>query len=176
MTILMSSIKKNSKDETLNHMLRCSKIAKEFGVYLKISEGNLYLLEIGAYLHDIGKFKIPKDILYKPYKLTEEEFRIIKTHTIISDISGYDKNIMDIIRQHHERIDGTGYPLGLISSQINPFAKVMAIVDVYDAIISKRSYKGLYSKEYALKVIESGKSTQFDAELVGQFTSFIKQE
>ncbi|HCL4480347.1 TPA: HD domain-containing protein [Clostridium botulinum] len=176
MAILMNIMKRNTKDETLNHMFRCSKVAKEFGIYLGFSEDKLYLLKTGAYLHDIGKFKIPKDILYKPYKLTEEEFRIIKTHTIISDISGYDKNIMDIIRQHHERIDGTGYPLGLISGQINPLAKVMAIVDVYDAIISKRSYKGLYSKEYALKAIESGKSTQFDAELVGQFSSFIEHE
>jgi len=132
-------------------------------------------------MHDIGKVGIPDDVLLKPGKLTPEEFDVIKTHTtigsnVIMDISSsltddamYLKHCADICLYHHERWDGTGYPQGLKGYEIPLSARVLSIVDVYDALVTERCYKKAIPHEEALKIIEEGAGTQFDPKLVGIF-------
>ncbi|WP_428897689.1 putative two-component system response regulator [Parelusimicrobium proximum] len=123
-------------------------------------------------LHDIGKIGIPDNILLKAGKLTEEEFEQIKKHTtigseIIDHIEGvkdvtYIEACRDICLYHHERWDGTGYPKGLKGDQIPIAARVMAIVDVYDALTTERVYKAAYTHEQAIEIMKKGDGSQFD--------------
>ncbi len=132
-------------------------------------------------LHDIGKIGINDNILLKPGKLTAEEFSVMKTHTtigstIIKDIergmddeSGYLARAHEICRWHHERWDGTGYPDVLKGLEIPIAARVVAVVDVYDALVSVRCYKAAFSHEDAMKIIKQGQGTQFDPDIIDAF-------
>jgi len=137
-------------------------------------------------LHDVGKVGIPDHILLKPGKLTPEEFDIMKTHTVIGA-----KTLMDVRQRypnnqfirmgikialsHHERWDGKGYPEGLIGDNIPLSARIMSIVDVYDAVRSKRVYKPPLPHEETCKIILAGAGSQFDPELVNVFASLRKR-
>jgi len=123
-------------------------------------------------MHDIGKIGIPDNILLKPGKLTPEEFEIIKTHTtigkdivesiLVSDDSLYLKHCRDICHHHHERFDGKGYPSGLAGVSIPLSARIVSVVDVYDALVSKRVYKPAFTEDESIKIISEGRGTQFD--------------
>ena len=139
-----------------------------------------------AALHDVGKMQIPDSILSKPGRLTSEEFEIMKKHTtsgaeIISKTAknSSDKQFFDIayniVKYHHERYDGKGYPSGLAGEEIPLEARIMALADVYDALISPRPYKDALPKEQAVKIIEEGRGGQFDPELTSIFVEIIKQ-
>ena len=129
-------------------------------------------------LHDIGKIGIPDSILLKPGRLTPEEFEIIKQHSVIGgdiietisaslpDEAQYLKNCRDICRWHHERWDGNGYPDGLYGEEIPLSARVSSVVDVYDALMSKRCYKPALSHEESMAVLLEGSGTQFDSRIV----------
>jgi len=133
-------------------------------------------------LHDIGKIGIPDGILLKPGKLTSEEFNIIKTHTTIGshiidsisetlpDNDQYLKYAKEICHYHHERWDGNGYPGGLAGEAIPLAARIISIVDVYDALVSPRCYKDPYSHEVSLNIITEGRGTQFDPDIVDIIT------
>ena len=144
------------------------KIAKELDISDNLSLENI---KYGAMLHDIGKLATPDNILNKRGKLTEDEFNVIKAHPVI----GYEllKSIYEpiglMIKSHHERIDGNGYPEGLTGDKICLFAKIIAVCDVYDALISERPYKEPMSKNKALSIIEEGAGTHFDKEIVNIF-------
>jgi putative two-component system response regulator len=131
-------------------------------------------------LHDIGKVAIPDHVLLKPGKLAAEEFEIMKTHSLIGAATMeavneiYRNNAfismgISIARAHHERWDGTGYPNGLKEEEIPLAARIMAIADVYDALRSKRCYKGAFSREQSSEIIKDGSGTQFDPSLVKAF-------
>jgi len=131
-------------------------------------------------LHDIGKVGIPDHILQKPGRLTEDEFTIMKTHTLIgchtlqSSIeknprANYLKMSAQIARSHHEKWDGSGYPDGLSKEAIPLSARILAIADVYDALASKRVYKEAFSHEKTRSIILGGKDTHFDPQLVDVF-------
>jgi len=129
-------------------------------------------------LHDIGKIGIPDGILLKPGKLTNDEFNMIKTHTTVGshiidsiaenlpDNDNYLKYAKDICHYHHERWDGNGYPAGLSAEEIPLSARIISIVDVYDALVSPRCYKDAFSHDIALSIITEGRGTQFDPDLV----------
>ncbi|MDR0690126.1 MAG: response regulator [Spirochaetaceae bacterium] len=130
-------------------------------------------------LHDVGKIGIPDKILLKPGKLDPEEFEIMKTHTIIgkniiesilthSDAL-YLKHCRDICYCHHERFDGTGYPRGLKDYDIPLSARIVSLVDVYDALVGARVYKKAFSYDEALRIIGNGRGTQFDPLLTDAF-------
>lgn len=134
-------------------------------------------------LHDIGKVGIPDAILQKPGKLTPEEYEIMMTHAEIGaktleDVAKqykgntFIKMGLEIAKGHHEKWDGTGYPNGLSGKDIPLSARIMAIVDVYDALRSKRSYKEGFSHEKSAKIIEKGMGTHFDPLLVGVFLRY----
>ena len=131
-------------------------------------------------IHDIGKIGVPDNILLKPGRLTPEEFEIIKTHTTIgSDIidtllthdeaDEYLLHCRDICRHHHERFDGKGYPDGLSGEDIPLSARILSIVDVYDALVNSRVYKPAFPHEEAVRIIEQGSGTQFDPGLIEAF-------
>ena len=154
------------------------------GVYTKeISEMELELPVTSARLHDVGKVTVPDYILNKPDKLTDEEFEIMKTHTIEGE-----KIIAQIVNKtetnetflnnarlfagyHHERWDGKGYPYGLKGTDIPLQGRIMAIADVYDALISKRPYKEAYTHDKAVEIIMEGAGTQFDPLITNVFYS-----
>ena len=141
-----------------------------------------YVEDIGnsAPLHDVGKIMVSDVILNKKGKLTDEEFAIMKTHTtagnkiissamaLVSD-SGYLKEAKNLATYHHERWDGSGYPSGLKGEEIPLSARVMAVADVFDALVSKRSYKPPFPFEEAMKIIHDGAGTQFDPEVAAIF-------
>lgn len=139
---------------------------------------------LAAPMHDIGKIKIPDAILNKPGKLTEEEYEIMKTHSAygaeiidktMKDVEeeDYYKVAKSIAKYHHERFDGKGYPEGLSGEEIPMEARIMALADVYDALVSERVYKEPFSPEEARRIIEEGSGTQFDPELTKLFLKCI---
>ena len=145
-------------------------------IKLGVSANFLENIKYGTLLHDIGKLAIPDNILNKKGKLTEEEFTEIKKHPLV----GYEllKNVFepisDIIKSHHERIDGNGYPFGLKGEDITLPAKIVAVCDVYDALISERPYKEPMPKNKAISIIEESAGTHFDPEVVKVFLQVIQ--
>lgn len=137
---------RNYSDTTYMHSINVGMIASLIGKWLGWSEDDIKTLNACGMFHDIGKLLIAKDILDKPDKLTDEEYEIMKSHTvkgyrILADM-GLDKRILNCTIMHHERCDGTGYPLGLTGGKIDRFAKVVAIADVYEAMTANRVYRG----------------------------------
>lgn len=131
-------------------------IAKKHG----LSEKDIYEIGIAGLLHDIGKSKIPNEVLNKPGRLTDEEFSLMKQHTLLGyQILKNKRDISDRIKmavlQHHEKINGKGYPQGLSTEKINLFAKIMSVADIYDALVTERPYKKPFSKRNAVEIIMS---------------------
>jgi len=132
-------------DEYLQrHSLNVAFLNGLMGEWLKLSKEDVRMLVMAGLLHDVGKTKIPEEILDAPRKLTDEEFKIIRTHPVYSYElleSGFDERVKLAARHHHEKIDGRGYPDGIKEEEISLFAKITAVSDIYDAMVSKRSYK-----------------------------------
>jgi len=186
----MSALAEARDKETGGHILRTQKyveiLARQLATlpqYRDLDENSIDLLAKSAPLHDIGKVGIPDHILLKPGPLTEEEYAIMKTHTTAGaralartiDGSAYPERLeflyyaRQMIESHHEKWDGSGYPLGLSGTDIPLAGRLMAVADVYDALVCKRAYKGGISHEEAQEVIlkESGK--HFDPEVIAAF-------
>lgn len=167
------------KDEyTAEHSLNVSILSATFARHLGHDETDIKKIALGGLLHDVGKAKIPIEVLNKEGRFTDEEFSIMKQHTVfgrnlLMSMPKRDHYVIDIAHSHHERMDGQGYPRKLTDSQIPYFAKVISIVDAYDAITSSRCYdKGRASME-ALDIIYKCRGTQFDAELALEFIKCI---
>lgn len=179
-----------NKPEVYSHMDRVMQLAHEFGISLELNYEELNTLTMGALLHDIGKLDITDEILLKKEKLTEEEYTIIKEHSLL----GYNKiksllksanrlnfevqykDVLDIILQHHERIDGMGYPNALLETEISYLSKIVSLCDSFDAMVSKRSYKDTYSIEHAVMQIEKYLGSQFDTDLGIKFINFVRKD
>lgn len=145
------------------------------------------ILAQAAPLHDIGKIKIPESVLNKPGRLTEEEYAQVKLHAVygarmIRDTVQRDVDeefyrvAYQIALYHHERYDGKGYPKGLSGEEIPLEARIMALVDVYDALVSARVYKPALPKKKALAIIREGRGTQFDPDLTDIFLAFMEKQ
>ncbi|MDH3513744.1 MAG: HD-GYP domain-containing protein [Gammaproteobacteria bacterium] len=163
------------KDEyTALHSLRVCVLALAFGRHLDLTDDELNLLGLGALLHDIGKMKVPNDIINKPGKLTEEEFTLMKSHVprgveILEQTHGIPSVAIDVARYHHERFSGGGYAAGFKGEEIGLFGSIGAIVDCYDAITSDRSYHAGLSAHDALNKMYSWRGRDFQPILVEQF-------
>jgi putative nucleotidyltransferase with HDIG domain len=163
------------KDEyTALHSLRVCVLALAFGRHLDLTDDELNLLGIGALLHDIGKMKVPNDIINKPGKLTDEEFALMKSHVprgvdILEQTHGISSVSIDVARYHHERYAGGGYAIGSKGEQIGLFGSIGGIVDCYDAITSDRSYHTGLSAHDALTKMYSWRGRDFQPLLVEQF-------
>jgi putative two-component system response regulator len=138
---------------TDGHCERLSKLAVALGGALGLSKEELSALDRGGYLHDIGKIGIPDSVLLKPTRLTPDEFELIKQHTIIGDrLCGELRSlrlVRQIVRHHHEALDGTGYPDGLRGEDVPLLAQIVGIVDLYDAVTSSRPYRDALPPEHA---------------------------
>lgn len=161
---------------TFGHCQRMSGYAEMLGGRLGLSGQELAALHDGGYLHDVGKIGVPDAVLFKAGPLTGEEFATIKQHTVIGDrLCGNLRSlslVRQIVRSHHERIDGSGYPDGLSGSNIPLLAQIVSIVDVYDAITSTRTYRGASSAQSALDELRAAADQgQFERPLVDSFIS-----
>ncbi|HEY7501773.1 MAG TPA: HD domain-containing phosphohydrolase [Vicinamibacterales bacterium] len=138
---------------TDGHCERLSLLAVALGTELGLSKEELSALDRGGYLHDIGKIGIPDAILLKPTRLTPEEFEMIKQHTIIGDrLCGELRSlrlVRQIVRHHHEALDGSGYPDGLVGDAVPLLAQIVGVVDLYDAVTSSRPYRAALPAEHA---------------------------
>ncbi len=168
-----------AKDKyTSGHSKRVSMLAYNFGKYLGLSEEDCLLLKRAGCIHDIGKIGIPNNILNKTGKLSDEEFKLIKNHSVMS--SDICKPLISlkkeayIARYHHERFDGNGYPGELSSKDIPLLSRILSVVDSYDAMTSDRPYRKALSKEEAISIFEAEKeSGQWDIDIVNQLIKFI---
>jgi putative nucleotidyltransferase with HDIG domain len=171
----------DSKDNyTHGHSLRVATLSCSLGKYLHLSPENIQTLRVAAILHDIGKLAIPAAILTKRGLLTNKEREIVEAHPeegarIVSGLSGYEE-VAKIIRSHHERLDGNGYPYGLSNGDIPFMARIIAVADTYDAITSNRSYHSISGCESALEVIRAEKGNKFDSRIVSALESILKDE
>lgn len=166
--------------ETEEHSTRLACISIKIARYLGLSDEDLNMLKLFAMLHDIGKIGIDDRILKKPGPLTEEEWKIMRTHPQIgyriAMASNEFKSVAPYILSHHERWDGTGYPRGLKGEEIPLLSRILSVVDAFDAMISKRVYKEAWSLEKALEEIKKDAGTQFDPKIVDIFMDVIKSE
>ena len=168
----------NLDSYTQSHSERVSDYAVLLGKKVGLSDEDLEKLKIGALCHDLGKSKIPNYILEKETKLTDSEFIEIKKHpyfgvTLLEENSNF-KDIVPIIKYHHEKYDGTGYPNNLVGENIPYLARITAIADCFDAMISKRTYKDSMSVENIIEEFNNCKGTQFDPTLTDAFLDILK--
>jgi HD-GYP domain-containing protein (c-di-GMP phosphodiesterase class II) len=171
--VWLTQLKK--KDEyTAMHSLRVCILALAFGRHLDFTAEELNILGIGALLHDIGKLKVPVDILNKPARLTDQEFEIMKSHVpigvqLLEATPGIPANAIEVARGHHERYDGHGYVMGMQGDAIGLFGSIGAIVDCYDALTSDRVYHDGMSAYDTLSMLYAARRKDFHPQLVEQF-------
>ena len=168
----------DAKDQyTHQHILRVQRYAVATARHMGIMGTELKAIEMGALLHDIGKLGVPEYILLKPGRLTDEEFAKIKQHPQIgADILHpveFPWPVLPVVRSHHEKWDGTGYPDGLKGEDIPLTARILAVADVYDALTSSRSYRSAWPHERACEVIRRDRGTHFDPVIADAFLDVI---
>lgn len=165
--------------ETEEHVLRMKEIAYLVAKHMGLSDKEREDLAMVAFMHDIGKISIPDSILTKPGKLTPDEWEIMKKHSAIgyriTMASDEFVHISQSVLSHHERWDGNGYPLGLKGKDIPLLARIISVIDAYDAMTHARVYKGAVSMEDALREIERCSGTQFDPAITKIFVQIIRK-
>ncbi|MGB5442318.1 MAG: HD domain-containing phosphohydrolase [Gammaproteobacteria bacterium] len=168
-------------EETGNHIIRMAKYSRLIAEHMGFSEADSEIIEMSAPMHDIGKIGIRDGILLKPGKLTTEEFEIMKNHTtigyeILKDSPSKYLQMGGIIALgHHEKFDGTGYPYGKKGEDIPIEARIVAVADVYDALVSDRPYKNAWSMQAALEYMENHSGKHFDPECFSAFKSQLEK-
>ncbi|WP_084672021.1 HD-GYP domain-containing protein [Halopseudomonas pelagia] len=169
---------KHSDDYTAEHSLRVSILAIALARELGLPDYQLEQIGVCGMLHDVGKIKVPNEILNKPGALTAEELRIMQSHALegrklLMSNQQITPATVDVAYSHHERLDGKGYPRGLDASRIPYFAKIIAVVDAYDAINSDRVYSKGKSSLESLRILLDAANSHFDEEIVGHFIRLI---
>ena len=160
----------------MEHSMNVAILLANFGRYLGLERSVLKELTLGGLLHDVGKIMTPDEVLNKPGKLTDEEFGVMRQHVvhsydILSNTAGITPTMLEVAANHHERLDGTGYPQRLKGDQLSLYTRMSGIVDVYDAVTADRVYKQGMPPTQAFRILLKGINQHFDAELV---TKFIK--
>ena len=161
-------------DYLMEHSLNCSILMAMFAKHLNFDRDVIEQLTLGAFLHDLGKVFIPSEILDKPGALSPKEQSIVKTHValgakILEDTPHISHITMTCIKEHHERLDGSGYPKGLDDEDIGKYGRMMAIVDSYDAMISDKCYKAAIHPTAAFKTLIQETNSAYDEALVEKF-------
>lgn len=160
------------------HSLNVTIYTLALGMELKLSYKQLEEIGMGAMLHDVGKMLIPYDILSKPAKLTDEEYEVIKRHSedgfsLLRHVPNIPLTAAHCAFQHHERLDGSGYPRGLVGNDIHFYSRILAITDVYDAVTSNRVYRKAMLPHEGLEILYAGAGAKFDLQMVEAFRKSI---
>jgi len=161
-------------DYLIEHSLNVSILMTIFAKHLAIDEAVIEQLALGAFLHDVGKIQIRDEVLNKPGKFNPDEYQEMKKHVtfgikILEDAPNISHIVMSIVKEHHERIDGTGYPFALAEEAISKYGRMIAIVDSYDAMTAERVYKAGMHPIKAFKILVKESLVAYDTELVEQF-------
>jgi len=167
---IMIKIAEMKDPYTVGHQVRVSQLATAIAKRMNLSEKKVESIRIASLIHDIGKVSVPSEILNKPGRLTNSEYALVKTHPeifykYIKDID-FPVKVADIILQHHERINGSGYPKGLKDDQILLEAKIVGVADVVESMNSKRPYRDALGMDKALDEISRNDSELYDPEVV----------
>jgi HD-GYP domain-containing protein (c-di-GMP phosphodiesterase class II) len=166
---------------TERHTRRVALRAVQVGELLGLSAGRLRTLAIGGLVHDIGKLSIPDAILKKPGPLDDDEYVVIQEHpdrgnSILAGLGGFSPAVRQLVRDHHERLDGSGYPRGLSADQIDLDTRILTVCDVYDALVSKRVYRGAWSHDEAMALLRRETSHALDARCVAALEQVVESE
>ncbi|WP_417362016.1 HD-GYP domain-containing protein [Gallaecimonas pentaromativorans] len=158
----------------MEHSLNVCILMAIFANHLGIARETIDKLALGALLHDLGKVMVPETILMKPGKLTDAEFEVMKSHVvhsaaILAEEKDLPPEVMDVVANHHERIDGNGYPKGKSGEEVSMYARMVSIVDVYDALTAERCYKEAMAPTKAMRLLMELAGSHFDDNLVRQF-------
>lgn len=169
---------KDADEYTYLHSMAVSALCISFGQGLGLDATQIKQIGIGGLLHDIGKMKVPLEILNKPSPLSEQEFAIMKRHVkdgeaTLQEYPNLDQTCTCVTSHHHERLDGTGYPEGLKGDQISLFGQIAAIVDIYDALSSERCYKKAMTPTEALRKLFEWSQSYLNRELVEKFVAHL---
>jgi HD-GYP domain-containing protein (c-di-GMP phosphodiesterase class II) len=163
------------------HTRRVALLAVQVGEELGLSPERLRVLAVGGLLHDIGKLSVPDAVLRKPGPLTDEEYEEIKRHPVAGDrllerLGGFSRPVRQLVLSHHERLDGSGYPHGLREGELDLETRILAVCDVYDALISTRVYREAWTHERASNLLREGAGRHFDSRVVDALTRVVARE
>ena len=177
--IMVRLAEKDSSTE--EHTRRVATLAVEVGEALGLPAPRLRDLAIGGLLHDVGKLSVPTAILQKPGPLDDDEFGVIKRHPergkeLLAELGGFDDRVTHLVLDHHERLDGTGYPRGLVGADLDVETRILAVCDVYDALVSPRVYRGAWSSGRALALLREESGTAFDPRCVAALVSVVSRD
>lgn len=168
-------------DYTEEHTRRVALRAVQLGDELGLAPERLRNLAVGGLLHDIGKLSIPDEILKKPGVLTATEFELVEEHPergrrLLRELGGFDERVLRLVRDHHERLDGSGYPNGAKGDELDIDTRILMICDVYDALLSRRVYRAAWSHEQAVALLRAGAGTVFDPKCVETLDRVLARE
>jgi HD-GYP domain-containing protein (c-di-GMP phosphodiesterase class II) len=166
---------------TERHTRRVALLAVQVGEELGLSPGRLRTLAIGGLVHDIGKLSVPDEILKKPGALTDEQYAVIKEHPergykLLGELGGFSDEVRTLVRDHHERLDGAGYPRGLTGDELTLDTKILTACDVYDALCSKRVYRDAWTHEEAMEFLRYVDGAAFDQRSVAALAHVVERE
>jgi putative nucleotidyltransferase with HDIG domain len=156
---------------TEEHTRRVAVLAAQVGEELKLPATTRRHLAVGGLLHDIGKLSVPLEILRKPSGLTDEEYREIKRHPeagrrLLEELGGFSPTVLDLVSDHHERLDGRGYPRGMTEEELPLHTRILTVCDVYDALVSDRVYRAAWTPERAFDLLREDTDRAFDGRCV----------
>lgn len=177
--LLVSLAEKDGYTE--EHTRRVALRAVQVGDELGLAPERLRDLAVGGLLHDIGKLSVPDDVLKKPGPLTDVEFALVKRHVdtgvaLLHDLGGFSGVVHRLVRSHHERLDGSGYPLAARGEEIPLDVRILTACDVYDALLSRRVYRAAWSHERAIALLRDGSGTRFDPRCVDALERVLARE
>ena len=178
-TVIALSDAVDAKDRyTSGHSKRVAAYSKMIAIKLGKSPEEQNEIYRAGLLHDVGKIRVPEEIINKPGKLTDEEYNIIKVHSVTGYhiLKGVSENIAVAAKHHHERYDGKGYPNGLAGEEIPEIARILGVADAYDAMASNRSYRNALPQEVVRSEIEKGRGTQFDPHIADIMLDMIDDD
>ncbi len=180
-TIQAISLTVESRDPyTAGHQRRVSDLARSIATRLMLPTEQIDEIRLAALVHDLGKISVPAEILNKPGRLNEHEFSLIKDHPrvgyeIIKTIE-FPWPVAEIIYQHHERLDGSGYPQGLKNGQIHPMARILAVADVVEAMLSHRPYRSAFSPQEVIRAISDHRGLTYDPPAVDACVDLLREK
>jgi putative nucleotidyltransferase with HDIG domain len=166
---------------TYTHSVNVALYCMTYGVKIKMNHDEVRMLGLGGMLHDVGKSKISNTILNKKGLLTPQEFDTVKNHApmggeILNKMKCYAHSVIDMATQHHEKYKGGGYPQGIIGEEISYFARICKVMDVYDALTTRRSYKKAMNPFDTLTLMKKQMSDEFDAKILDNFIQYMGPE